>query len=239
MRTLEELLLELSLCDLNLDRLVHLLHVSALVVGIVLDSGREEGVDEGRLSEARLARHLRVLEFYTCCVLCPARTMIVKAAPRFATILCLLNVRHERCACAPAENIPLVGQLRCSLASANRCKRCIHTLAMPIGDADSAIVSCVWRVRLWVVLLRWPVSGRCLRFQRAQLPVRRLQSETENARSASGYGRRGRVGGLGEVLSAAWWCCCTIWRSPFSARPPWAGASPDEGRRSQRRRTLY
>lgn len=49
-RTLEELLLELGLCDFNLDRLVHLLVVASLVVGIVLDGGGEEGVDEGRLS---------------------------------------------------------------------------------------------------------------------------------------------------------------------------------------------
>jgi hypothetical protein len=49
--TLEELLLELGLGDLNLDSLVHLLVVSSLVVGIVLDGGGEEGVDEGSLSE--------------------------------------------------------------------------------------------------------------------------------------------------------------------------------------------
>jgi hypothetical protein len=56
--TLEELLLELGLCDLDLNCLVHLLHVAALVVGIVLDGGGEERVDEGRLSEARLAGNL-------------------------------------------------------------------------------------------------------------------------------------------------------------------------------------
>jgi len=48
--TLEEFLLQLGLCDLNFDGLVHLLCVSALVVGVVLDGCREEGVDEGRLS---------------------------------------------------------------------------------------------------------------------------------------------------------------------------------------------
>jgi hypothetical protein len=56
--TFEELLLELGLGDLNLDCLVHLLVVSSLVVGIVLDGGGEEGVDEGSLSEARLASNL-------------------------------------------------------------------------------------------------------------------------------------------------------------------------------------
>jgi hypothetical protein len=41
LRTLEELLLQLGLGNLNLNSLVHLLCVSALVIGIVLDCGRE------------------------------------------------------------------------------------------------------------------------------------------------------------------------------------------------------
>jgi hypothetical protein len=57
--TLEEFLLELSLGDLNLDRLIHLLVVSSLVVGIVLDGGGKECVDESRLSEPRLSGNLR------------------------------------------------------------------------------------------------------------------------------------------------------------------------------------
>ena len=61
MCTFEELLFELSLCDLNLDRLVHLLVVAALVVGVVLDGGGEEGVDEGCLAEPRLAGNLCLL----------------------------------------------------------------------------------------------------------------------------------------------------------------------------------
>lgn len=52
---LEELLLQLSLCDLDLDGLVDLLLVSPLVIGIVLDGRGEQGVDEGGLSEARFA----------------------------------------------------------------------------------------------------------------------------------------------------------------------------------------
>jgi hypothetical protein len=48
--TFEELLLQLSFCDFDLDGLVNLLCMSALVVCVVLDSGREEGIDEGRLS---------------------------------------------------------------------------------------------------------------------------------------------------------------------------------------------
>lgn len=58
MLTLEKLLLELSLGDLDLNSLVDLLLVSALVVGIVLDGGGEEGVDKGRLSKAGLASDL-------------------------------------------------------------------------------------------------------------------------------------------------------------------------------------
>ena len=56
--TLEELLLELGLGDLNLDRLVDLLLVPALVIGVVLDGRGEEGVDEGRLAQTRLASNL-------------------------------------------------------------------------------------------------------------------------------------------------------------------------------------
>lgn len=56
--TLEELLLQLSLCDLNLDSLVDLLSMASAVVCVVLDRGREEGVDEGGLSEAGLSSNL-------------------------------------------------------------------------------------------------------------------------------------------------------------------------------------
>lgn len=59
--TLEELLLELGLGDLDLDSLVDLLLVSPLVVGIVLDSGGEQGVDEGRLAQTGLASNLLLL----------------------------------------------------------------------------------------------------------------------------------------------------------------------------------
>lgn len=56
--TLEELLLELGLGDLNLDSLVDLLLVTTSVICVVLDGCGEEGVDEGRLSEARLSCYL-------------------------------------------------------------------------------------------------------------------------------------------------------------------------------------
>ena len=60
--TLEELLLELGLGDLDLDGLVDLLRMTAAVVGVVLDGGGEEGVDEGSLSETRLASNLQRLD---------------------------------------------------------------------------------------------------------------------------------------------------------------------------------
>lgn len=57
-RTLEELLLQLGLGDLDLDGLVDLLLVAALVIGIVLDGSREKSVDESSLAKARLASNL-------------------------------------------------------------------------------------------------------------------------------------------------------------------------------------
>lgn len=69
MPTLEELLLELSLGDLNLDSLVDLLLMSTLVVGIVLNGSGEQGVDKGGLSKTRFASNLErfnvSLQFFT------------------------------------------------------------------------------------------------------------------------------------------------------------------------------
>lgn len=58
--TLEELLFQFGLCDLDLDRLVYLLRMSSLVVGVVLDGRGEQGIDEGGLSEAGLPSNLIV-----------------------------------------------------------------------------------------------------------------------------------------------------------------------------------
>jgi hypothetical protein len=69
--TLEELLLELGLGDLNLDRLVDLLLVPALVIGVVLDGRGEESVDEGRLAQTRLASNL---EGEPCVLVYPTRS---------------------------------------------------------------------------------------------------------------------------------------------------------------------
>lgn len=92
--TFEELLLQLCLCDLDLNSLVHLLGMSLLVVGIVLDGGGEQRVDEGGLSQPRLSRNLDafVSRFSQQAFIGEWEpTMIVKAAPRFATILCLVH----------------------------------------------------------------------------------------------------------------------------------------------------
>jgi hypothetical protein len=56
--TLKELFLQLSLCDLNLDSLVNLLVVATLVIGVVLDGGGEEGIDESSLSQTRFTSNL-------------------------------------------------------------------------------------------------------------------------------------------------------------------------------------
>jgi len=52
---LEELLLQLRLCNINLHRLAQLLLMAALMIRVVLDGRGEERIDEGRLSKARLA----------------------------------------------------------------------------------------------------------------------------------------------------------------------------------------
>ena len=48
--TFEELLLQFSLCDLNFNGLVDLFGMSLLMIGVVLDCGGEECVDECGLS---------------------------------------------------------------------------------------------------------------------------------------------------------------------------------------------
>jgi len=57
-RTLEKLLLQLRLCDLDLDGLVDLLRMSPLVVLVVLDGGGKESVDERGLAQAGLTSDL-------------------------------------------------------------------------------------------------------------------------------------------------------------------------------------
>lgn len=83
------------------------------MVGIVLDGGREKGVDEGSLAQSRFTSNLTLqLELYSSIHNLQDKqnvigysTIIVKAAPLLATILC----------------------------------RWFGKLAMPIGDALSAV----------------------------------------------------------------------------------------------------
>jgi hypothetical protein len=110
MLTLEELLLQLSLCDLDFHGLVYLLVVAALVVGVVLNGGGEEGVDEGRLSKARFASNLRELAIAAGQGKeMGVGTMMVKAAPRFATILCLRRRLGWMCQSAHSRRLHTAG----------------------------------------------------------------------------------------------------------------------------------
>ena len=59
-RTFEELLFQLSFCDLNLHRLVDLFSVSSLMILIVLDSRGEQRVNECSFSQTGLARNLKM-----------------------------------------------------------------------------------------------------------------------------------------------------------------------------------
>lgn len=91
--------------------------MSAFMVCIVLDSGREESVDECSFPQARLSSNLYAhLSVNSLSPLLGRnlfrergviRTIIVKAAPRFATILCLFNSSQLSLA-APEKRIPLV-----------------------------------------------------------------------------------------------------------------------------------
>jgi len=89
-RTLEELLFKLSLGDLDLDGLVDLLLVSLLVVRVVLDGRGKEGVDECGLAQPGLASNLKrwMSEADYGYEHKLNLTMMVKAAPLLATILC-------------------------------------------------------------------------------------------------------------------------------------------------------
>lgn len=155
-----------------------------------------------------------------------ARTMMVKLAPRLATILCLSHVRLARVFCLLRTYLWLgncnPGQYEARKAAA----RCIRTLAMPIGDAESAIV--LWRVRL----LSWE-SGRLVRrvsgearpawgsgcaraYKRKGAPRRQSEfldtcSCGRRVRQADGFPR--------TVVCRACCCCCwIIWR-PLSSTP--------------------
>lgn len=72
--------------------------MTAPVVGIILNCRREEGIDKRCLAESRFACNLLMRQWPegTKFSRMGDSTIIVKAAPRFATILCL-NSRVSRC----------------------------------------------------------------------------------------------------------------------------------------------
>lgn len=93
-------------------------------------------------------------------------TMMVKAAPRFATILCLCYVRLN--ACVSSRKMHTAGWAAARVVSKSIHKQCqsgLRTLAMPIGDRFSAMArfcvrregECVWRLRACV---SWRGGGR-------------------------------------------------------------------------------
>ena len=91
--TFEKLLLKLGLGDLDLDSLVDLLRVSPLMIRIVFDGCGKERVYKCRLPQSRLTSDLSSIRI----AIARGRsfhTIIVKAAPLFATILCLASVNH-------------------------------------------------------------------------------------------------------------------------------------------------
>lgn len=87
--TFEELLLKLGFGDLNFHCLIHLLVVAPLMIRVILDRGGKEGVDERSFAQAGLSSDLQFVSRRFQRHHRDARTMIVNAAPRFATILCL------------------------------------------------------------------------------------------------------------------------------------------------------
>lgn len=89
--TLEELLLQFCFCDFNFNCLVNLLVMSALMIGVVLNGSREKGIDECGFSEPRFSCDLITVSFLQILSIDAFPTIIVKAAPRFATILCLIS----------------------------------------------------------------------------------------------------------------------------------------------------
>lgn len=85
-RTFEEFLFQFCLCDFDFNSLVDLFSMSALVICIILDGRWEQGVYECRLSQSWFTSNLKSqLLSLTIGLVC---TIIVNAAPLFATILC-------------------------------------------------------------------------------------------------------------------------------------------------------
>lgn len=78
------------------------------MVGVVLDRGREQGVDERSLSQSRFSGNLGRQTDSMARIKGP--TMMVKAAPRLATILCLCSLDMDNLNWVTGYT-PLVGEL--------------------------------------------------------------------------------------------------------------------------------
>ena len=90
---LELLLLQLGLDDLDLGELVELLVVALAVVFRGRELGGEKGVDERRLPETGFTWSARSARAASSMPDDAPTTIIVKCAPRFATILCFCKLR--------------------------------------------------------------------------------------------------------------------------------------------------
>tara|TARA_R110002003_G_scaffold145_8_gene13412 strand:+ start:30802 stop:31539 length:738 start_codon:yes stop_codon:yes gene_type:complete len=195
--TLEELLLQLGLGDLNFDGLVHLLVVSSLVVGIVLDGCGEERVDEGRLSEARLAGNL--------CMLAVPRARAVRGPyhdGEGSAALCndLVPVLRQASACVfSTGSIPLVGQLQCRVSTI---QDGLQETCTYIGNANWGQVLGHGAVCAESAVGLWGCAGVNGLHSRAGVDASRLTEERAE-RSGSGVKVRAPVV---VCVQEAWWC---------------------------------
>ncbi len=108
----EELFFKLCFSDLYFNGLVNLLCMATAVVGVVLNRRREESIDKGRLAKPRFASNLKACQPLDNRARSEWRslTIIVKAAPRLATILCLdANCKQEHMLRDTGEDVPLIG----------------------------------------------------------------------------------------------------------------------------------
>ena len=172
--TLEELLLKLSLCDLDLNSLVNLLCVSFLVIGVVFDCCWEECVNEGSLSQPGLASNLIYVNIYPTIERAGSQmlTMIVKAAPLFATILWRwLGLQTSLAVVQGVDDIKLRGDT--------------HRFAIPIGDALSDVGGAIVRGSV-ASLVRSGFSTGRYRYRDEQNGVLRRKSRVQQVVLRSG-----------------------------------------------------
>lgn len=66
--TFEEFFFKLGLGNFYLNRLVHLLCMTASVICVILDSRREQGVNESGFAQSRFARNLERISWGTSAI---------------------------------------------------------------------------------------------------------------------------------------------------------------------------